>query len=70
MLNQPLTVEQITNSVAYQYREQMAKKYIVEGFNAREPEILARRKSLVERWDNEWEPRLLEKIAQRIRAGA
>lgn len=70
MLNQQLTVEQITNSVAYQYREQMAKKYIVEGFNAREPEILARRKSLVERWDNEWEPRLLEKIAQRIRAGA
>lgn len=70
MLNQDISIEQIANSIGIQYRHQVAKKYIVEGFNAREPEILARRQALVNRWDQEWEPKLLEKIRQKISAAA
>lgn len=70
MLGQDISIQQITESLAFQYRIQAGKKYITEGFNAREPEILARREYLVNRWDNEWEPKLLEKIKSKINAGS
>ncbi|TQI80561.1 putative metal-dependent hydrolase [Serratia fonticola] len=69
MLNQDISIEQITNSIGIQYRTNIAKKYITEGFNARDPEVLARREYLVNRWDNEWEPKLLEMIKQKIKVG-
>ncbi len=68
MLGQEITVKQITESLVFQYRTQIAKKYIKEGFNATEPEILAKREALVNRWDNEWEPILLNKIKEKIAA--
>ncbi|MFI8416564.1 hypothetical protein ACQKDS_08930 [Serratia sp. NPDC078593] len=69
MLRKDITIKQITDSIAVQYRGQVAKKYIQEGFNAREPEVLAKREYLVNRWDTEWEPKLLEKIKQKISMG-
>lgn len=66
MLNQTVTPEQIINSIAFQARIKAAKKYITEGFTAREPEVLQKREYFISRWDNEWEPRLLEKINKKI----
>ncbi|MGF6191707.1 hypothetical protein [Serratia sp. 2723] len=69
MLGHDITIKQITDSIGVQYKSQVSKKYIKEGFNAREPEVLAKREYLVNRWDNEWEPKLLEKIKQKINQG-
>ncbi|MBH1929860.1 hypothetical protein [Serratia rubidaea] len=69
MLGQDITIKQIAESIGVQYKKQVSEKYIKEGFNAREPEILAKREYLVNRWDNEWEPKLLEKIKQKISQG-
>lgn len=70
MLGQDISIKQITDSIAFKYRIQLGQRYITEGFNAREPEVLARRESLVNRWDNEWEPKLLEKIKQQVSTAA
>lgn len=69
MLGQDISIKQITDSVGVQHRAQLVKKYIKEGFTAREPELLEKRKYFVSRWDNEWEPKLLAKIKQKIAMG-
>lgn len=66
MLNVDITVKQITDRMSYQRRMQNRKSPIKEGFNATEPEILKKREYFVQKWDNEWEPMLLEKIRQHI----
>ncbi|WP_312241127.1 metal-dependent hydrolase [Pantoea sp.] len=66
MLKQTVTTEKIINSVAFQARALAAKKYITEGFTARESEVLQKREYFVGRWDSEWAPRLLEIIKEKI----
>lgn len=64
MLGQQVTARQITESIGFQHRIAAGKKYITVGFNAREPEILEKRKFYVDKWDKEWSPKLLKKIKE------
>lgn len=67
MLNVDITVNQIVNSIAFKSRIQASNRYIKEGFTAREPEVQEKRDYLVKRWDDEWEPMLLEKIKEQVK---
>ncbi|MBV4411281.1 metal-dependent hydrolase [Enterobacteriaceae bacterium YMB-R22] len=68
MLGQEITVKQITESIGFQHRITEGKKYIIEGFNAREDEVLKKREYFVTKWDNEWGPKLHEKIKDKLAA--
>lgn len=62
LLNVKLNINDIENSSYYKYTLMRQRELIKMHFHPNKNEILKKRKYFIEKWDNDWEPKLLSAI--------